>query len=123
VALALFSAACKVETDDGFEGDIAGAQTGGGHAAPKNLNAETNYSVNGRIDLSWDAAPGAVHHYNIYCAETVKGAYTHRWYTLDASTLWWVDGLTRNNTYYFKVTAVFSDGESPFSAGASASAR
>jgi hypothetical protein len=125
VALALFSAACKVETDDGFEGDIAGAQTSGGHAAPENLKAAAGYSAtNGNIiNLSWDAVPGASS-YKIYYAETVKGPYADRWYTKDASTSGWISGLTQYKTYYFKVTAVFNDGkESPFSAGDSAVAR
>ncbi|MDR1625512.1 MAG: hypothetical protein LBT33_03145 [Spirochaetia bacterium] len=122
-AVALFSVACKVDSDDDFAGDIAGAHISGGHSAPKNFEAEaaTSYSDRGKIEFTWDAVDGA-DSYNIYHSETLKGPYTGGWSATATSTSWITpSALTSNKTYYFMITAVFSDGtESPFSASVSA---
>ncbi|MDR1931940.1 MAG: fibronectin type III domain-containing protein [Spirochaetales bacterium] len=112
-----FFGGCALDTDEDFGGDIAGAQTSGGHTAPKNVSADYRSYTSALV--SWDAVDGATE-YRIYMSLTAKGVYeklTTDPYTYSSIT---VNKLSAGIAYYFKITAVFPGGkESPFSASAS----
>ena len=85
--------------------------------APQNLQATPS---NGQVTLSW-AAPSsdggsAITSYNIYRSMTSGGEGTTSIATVNGSTLTYTDtGLANGQTYFYKVTAVNSVGESPAS--------
>jgi len=90
--------------------------------APQNLQATPG---NEQVTLSWTAPSSnggsAITSYNIYRSTTSGGEGTTPITTVNGSTLTYADtGLTNGQTYFYKVTAVNSVGESPVSNEANA---
>ncbi|MDR1220670.1 MAG: fibronectin type III domain-containing protein [Treponema sp.] len=100
--------ACPNGSDDG--GD-----TGAAPNTPTGVSASAQSSS--AIRVSWNAAPGATS-YKVYRSGSSSGAYTQVGSPSNAS--YTDSGLTASTTYYYKVRAVNSAGESAQSSFASA---
>ena len=90
------------------------AASGTAPAAPTGLSATPG---SGQVTLSWNAVSGATS-YKIY-RSTASGAET-LFQSGVATTSFLNTGLTNGTTYFYKVSAVNANGESPLSAEASA---
>ena len=90
--------------------------TGGGSApaAPTSLSALAGI---GKVSLAWNASTGATT-YNLYRSNSTGTESTYL--TGLTATTYTDSGLTAGTTYYYKVTAANSSGESPKSNEASA---
>ena len=88
---------------------------------PSNLTAAQ--AGKRKINLNWTQSPSpGITQNKVYRSTTAGGPYTLR-ATLGAVTTYQDVGLTSGTTYYYRVTAVNSGGESGFSNEASATAR
>jgi hypothetical protein len=94
-----------------------GGATPAAPAAPTGLTATS--AVNAQVPLSWNASNGATS-YNIYRGTSSNGQSATPIATGVTGTSYTNTGLTNNTTYYYKVTAVGSGGESARSNEASA---
>ena len=79
-------------------------------SAPRNVGVIAA-SANS-ITVSWSAVSGAAG-YHIYRSESASGAYAQVGTVLSSATSYTASGLSPNTTYYFKVSAYSSAGESP----------
>jgi fibronectin type 3 domain-containing protein len=101
----------------GFSGpsNEASATPNGPPAAPTNLQASPG---SGKANLTWTAVAGATS-YNVYEGTAPGGEGSTPVLTGAHSPAAQVPGLTAGTTYYFKITAMNSKGESPRSNEAS----
>ena len=91
---------------------------GGGNSQPPTAPASLQAtSGNAQVSLSWGASTGAAS-YNVKRSTTNGGPYTT--VSSPATTTYTDTGLTNGTTYYYVVSAVNSNGESPNSSQASA---
>lgn len=96
-----------------FNGSGGGSTTSKPNA-PGNVSASATSTC---IEVSWSSVNGA-DSYNVYRATSASGTYSYKGNT--SSTYYSDCSVTAGTTYYYKVTAENSDGESEKSAYASA---
>jgi fibronectin type 3 domain-containing protein len=98
------------------EDDSGGGGSGSGPSTPTGLRATATSSS--EIDLDWNAVSGASGYYVYQSTSSSSGfkKYSNSVSSSDA----YAYGLSPNTTYYFRVTAFNSDGESGYSSTASA---
>ena len=80
---------------------------------PAPAGLKVNAVAADEIRLVWNAVPGAIH-YKVYCGEPNSNALIYYQIVQETS---WVDKnyLEPSSTYYYKVSAVTSEGETPAS--------
>jgi fibronectin type 3 domain-containing protein len=76
--------------------------------------------TNGQVSLAWTASPGAIS-YNVYRGTSPGGESAQPIASVVNSTVYTDNGLTSGFTYYYKITAVTTGGESSASTEVSAS--
>jgi len=96
-----------------YNGNVVGQQSNFASAttppnAPIDVSATVN--ANGDINITWSSVPNATG-YNIYRSASPSGSYTQ--IGTSSSVSYTNTGLSSGTTYYYKVSAYNSGGESP----------
>jgi fibronectin type 3 domain-containing protein len=91
-----------------------------GPAAPTNLSASSPNKPTGKIILVWTQSTSSGITANKVYRSTVAGGPYAFLISINPTTSYGNTGLTTGTTYYYRVTAVTSGGESPYSNEASA---
>lgn len=99
----------------------SGGSDGSGAAAPSAPSGLHASAGDGRVTLTWSAASGGVSGYHVYRSNSQSGTYSRRTGSAVSTTTFTDSGLSNGATYWYRVTAVGTNGaESERSAAVSA---